>query len=115
MALEIKRTSITRLKHVGIKLSSGFSSTLSQEPGGTYIIGFLYVTGDPAATGFDLVWSAVRGDGSSSSETPMDNVITPARPETTGGAGRFRSGTVRGTLPLIRDITYTGTVWIRQA
>lgn len=77
---------------------------LELEPGADYLIGFSYVTGEEPATGFDIEWDTA---------TTPTATITPNAPE--GSGGQIRSATVAGTLPLVRDITYTATVWIRQA
>lgn len=86
---------------------------LQLEPGANYNIGFTYVTGDePPADDFDIDWTAVLGNGQSSNAQPTAT-FSPERPD--GSGAMLRNGTVTGTLPLVRDITYTATVWIRQS
>lgn len=84
---------------------------LSLEPGANYNIGYTYVTGQPPATAFDIEWDVTLGNGQISSARPTAT-FSPAAPE--GSGNERRNGTVTGTLPLVRDIHYNATVWIRQ-
>ena len=43
---------------------------LTLEPGANYNIGFTYVSGLPPATGFDIEWIAILGNGLSSNARP---------------------------------------------
>lgn len=85
---------------------------LTLEPGAAYIIGFTYITGStPPADSFDVDWTATLGNGQTSTARPSV-VIEPNSPE--GSGAGVRNGTIRGVLPLVRDITYEARIWIRQ-
>lgn len=81
------------------------------EPGSGYIIGFLYRSGTPPAHAFDIEVAATLGNGLPSNAVPTGTFDPPA-PEGQGNV--LRSGTLSGTLPLVRDIHYAVRVWIRQ-
>ena len=85
------------------------------EAGAMYFIGFTYVTGAPAATGWTLQWEIFDDDGnelmgeSSPSSTIMPDVPIPEN------APGLKNGSVRGTLPTpMGNRLYIATLTILQ-
>ena len=95
--------------NASITIPGGFPIVLSYDS--DYVIGFIYVTGEPAATAFDIEWDAILADGTESDDTPT-SVFDPTAPE--GSGSETRTALVRGALPDTEGILYNGTIWIRQ-
>ena len=93
------------------------SFPLIVEPGSNYFIGFMYITGIPAATGWHISWTIVDDDDTMFPEAERPSVmIAPEVPEQMGNLGEIRNGTVRGTVPTpSTNRQYNAIVRILQA
>ena len=93
------------------------SFPIRTSPGAEYFIGFTYITGLPAATGWHLQWTIVDDAGDTyPSESSPSVEITPRVPENIGNAAEVRNGSVRGTVPRpIGNRQYNAILTILQA
>ena len=85
-------------------------------PGAGYFIGFTYITGEPAATGWHIGWVVVDDNGDLRDGATLPTVtISPEVPDTDGDAAKLRNGHVRGNVPSpTRNLQYNGLLTILQ-
>ena len=70
---------------------------------------FTYVSGDPAATGFEFTWRSVNPAGN----IPALPTISPASPQ--GSGSQIRTGTISGAVAASQTTTYGGRITILQS
>lgn len=73
---------------------------LSINPGANYFIGFTYVPGVPAATGWRIAWEIFDADGNGplQNESRPSVTFSPEVPDTDNPL-MIKNGTIRGTVP----------------
>ena len=86
-------------------------------PGANYFIGFTYISGIPAATGWRIAWEIFDSEFNSlPGEERPSVMISPEVPEAGDNPLSTKNGTIRGAVPTpTSNRLYVADVYILQA